>query len=83
MEQTAIKTEFTPKEITVDVDYNEPLHLASFSYYDGIEYAKSKELRHTTTFRDVFAFTHYIVACGDVMIRVKPEDFPEIPRREI
>lgn len=71
----------TPKEITKDKDTG--AEVASFSYYDGIYVAKKKGLHHTVHFKDVFAETHYIVCCGDVMIKVNSSDYPEIKRREI
>ena len=70
-----------PKEITHDADTDQ--QIASFGYYDGIQYAKDHSLQFTTSFRDVFKGTHYIVCCGDVMIAVQPTDFPDIPRRTI
>lgn len=69
----------TPKEITIDVDNG--VHVASFSYYDGIAYAKDKGLEHTTSFNDVKARTHYMVCCGDVMVRVEDTDYIEMQRR--
>ena len=71
-----------PKEITKDHDI-EDYHIASFGYYDGLKYAKEHNLQHTTSFSDVNNFTHYIVCCSDVMIRVKETDYPEIERRII
>lgn len=70
-----------PKEITIDSDNNN--HIASFGYYDGIYYAKQNNLKHTTSFADVNNKTHYIVCCGDVMIRVESTDYPNINRRTI
>jgi hypothetical protein len=70
-----------PKEITKDADNN--MHVASFDYYTGIAVAKDKELKQTTNFEDVFNETHFIVCCGDVMIRVKETDYPELNRRVI
>jgi hypothetical protein len=70
-----------PKEITIDSDNNE--QIASFGYYDGIAYAKEHNLQQTTSFKDVFNGTHFIVCCGDVMIKVLPTDYPSIERRII
>jgi len=70
-----------PKEITKDIDTD--MHIASYSYYDGIAIAKELNLEQTTSFIDVFNNTHFIVCCGDVMIRVKETDYPEINRRVI
>lgn len=70
-----------PKEITRDSDNG--VNVASFGYYDGIEYAKEKGLKQTTNFSDVFAGTHFIVCCGDVMVKVEETDYPEMIRREI
>jgi hypothetical protein len=70
-----------PKEITVDLDSG--VQMASFGYYEGIGYAKERGLHHTTDFEKVYHGTHYIVCCGDVMIRVDSELFPEMERREI
>lgn len=70
-----------PKEIAIDTDNN--MHVASFSYYDGIAKAKELGLQQTTDFRKVFDNTHFIVCCGDVMIRVKEDDYPEINRKVI
>lgn len=70
-----------PKEITKDADNN--MHTASFSYYDGIARAKQLGLKQTTDFRDVWNNTHFIVCCGDVMIKVQESDYPEMNRRTI
>lgn len=70
-----------PKEITRDSDNN--LQIASYGYYDGIAVAREKSLKQTTSFLDVFNKTHFIVSCGDVMIRVEETDYPELNRRVI
>lgn len=70
-----------PKEITIDTDTE--IEIASFDYYDGIKVAKQKNLQQTTYFSDVFANTHFIVCCGDVMIRVESNDYPQLNRRKI
>lgn len=75
-----IKEIITPKEITKCVETN--LNTASFSYYDGIEYAKRHSLDQTTEFSDVRKGTHFIVCCGDVMVKVEETDYPNISRRD-
>ena len=70
-----------PKEITKDADTG--IEVASFEYYDGHHYAKENELQFSTSFSDVFLYTHFLVCCGDVMLRVKPDMFPELERRVI
>jgi len=57
--------------------------LASFGYYDGISYCKSMGLHHTTSFNKVDHGTHYMVSCGDVIIRVDADMFPEIERNVV
>jgi len=69
----------TPTEITQCCDTD--LNTASFDYYSGIAYAKENNLKQTTDFADVRKGTHFIVMCGDVMIKVEPTDFPEMKRR--
>jgi len=76
-----IQTTPSPKEIIKCVDTG--VETASFGYYEGIQYAKEKGLHHTTDFKKVYHGTHYIVCCGDVMVRVDDELFPEIERRVI
>lgn len=68
-----------PKEITRCVDTK--LNTASFGFYDGREVAKEMGLVQTTEFSDVRKGTHFIVCCGDVMIKVEETDYPEIERR--
>lgn len=68
-----------PKEITQDIDTS--INIASFDYYTGIKYAKDNNLEQTTSFKDVYAGTHFIVCCGDVMIMVSKDDYPDISRR--
>ena len=58
------------------------LNTASFSYYDGIHYAKEKGLKQSTEFSDVRKGTHFIVCCGDVMVKVEETDYPDIKRRD-
>lgn len=69
----------TPKEISHDFDTD--IHYASFSYNDGISYAEQKGLNQTTKFGDLDKGTHFIVSCGDVLVAVNHDDFPEIERR--
>jgi len=69
-----------PKEITKCVDTH--LNTASFEYYDGIKYAKEKGLKQSTKFSELRKGTHFIVCCGDVMVKVEPTDYPNILRRE-
>lgn len=68
-----------PKEITKDTD--DGLEVASFEFYTGQAYAKEKGLIQATNFADVSKGTHFIVCCGDVMVKVESEDFPNIERR--
>lgn len=69
----------TPKEITQDI--NTSINIASFDYYSGIQYAKDNNLSQTSSFTDVLKGTHFIVCCGDVMLKVNKEDYPNIKRR--
>ncbi len=70
----------SPTEITRCNDTG--LNTASFSYYDGIHYIKDKNLKQSTEFSDVRKGTHFIVCCGDVMVKVEETDFPDITRRD-
>jgi hypothetical protein len=70
-----------PKDINKDADTG--IELASFDYYTGIAIAKERGLKQTTSFSDVNKSTHFIVCCGDVMLRVQPEEFININRRII
>jgi hypothetical protein len=73
---------YTPKEITFDPDCNK--HVASFSYYDGINYAKEHNLTQNLKVNgSLFNKQGFIVCCGDVMTEVEATDFPEIKRRTI
>lgn len=76
-----LASEIIPKNITVDDETG--VHIASFSYYEGIRYAKFMELKQTTSFDDVKNSTHFMVAVGDVMVRVKPEAYKNIERQHI
>lgn len=51
-------------------------HIASFSYYDGIKYAKENGLNQSSKItQDTF-----IVTCGEVMCLVGENDFTDIVR---
>lgn len=80
--ETVKVTMYVPKEITRDKE-DKGLNIASFDYYSGIEYAKIKGLVFSTDFGTVRNKTGYIVCCGDVMVRVEPNDYPDIVRRDI
>lgn len=68
-----------PKEITQDIETG--INIASFGYYDGINYAKSRNLEQSTSFTDVNNGSAFIVCCGDVMVKVDSNEFPTITRR--
>lgn len=68
-----------PKEITTCCDTG--LEVASFDFYEGINAAQSRKLEQTSDFEDVRAGTHFIVCCGDVMLKVAKDDYPNIERR--
>lgn len=68
-----------PKEITQDIDTG--INIASFDYYTGIQYAKEHNLKQSCSWKELNAKTHFIVCCGDIMVRVEPTDFTEIKRR--
>ena len=70
-----------PTDITVCSDTGQ--QTASFSFYDGLTYIDSKGLEQTTSFQKMAEGTHFIVCCGDIMVKVTEEDFPEIPRRSL
>lgn len=70
-----------PKEVTLCADTG--MHTASFGYYEGKRFSEAKGLKFGTDFADVRNGTHYLVSCGDVVLRVRPEDFPEVERRTI
>ena len=73
------KIQTPPKEITVD----ETDHLASFDYYTGLSYAKKNNLKQSTDLQDVRKGTHYVVSCGDVVVKVSETDFPEVERTKL
>lgn len=62
-----------PKEITKDADTG--IEIASFDYYEGNRYAKEKGLQFSISFSDVFKYTHFLVCCGNIMIRVNSDMF--------
>ena len=70
----------TPKEITICSETG--IQTASFDYYSGIQYAKDHKLKQSTEFSDVRAGTHFMICCGDVMLKVESTDYPDIIRRE-
>lgn len=71
---------YTPKEITQDS--NTGKNIASFSYYDGINYAKEHNLKQNLKVNgSLFNKQGFIVCCGDVMTEVEPTDWPLIERR--
>ena len=74
-----MKTEdITPKEITIDSQNN--CHIAHFSYYDGIQFAKENDKHFTMYYKEVVNENKYMVACGDIMIRVEKTDYLNIVR---
>jgi hypothetical protein len=77
------KTLALPKDINT-CEYPEGLiHTASFDYYAGMKYVELNHMKQSSDMGDTRKFTHYVVCCGDVMIRVLPEDFPEVERRPL
>lgn len=70
-------TPVIPNEITFD----EFDHLASFEFYSGKRLAKEKNLLQSTNLQDVRKGTHFVVSCGEVIIRVEATDYPDIERR--
>lgn len=73
------KIQTPPKEITVD----ETDHLASFDYYTGLSYVKKNNLKQSSDLQDVRKGTHYVVSCGDVVVKVSETDFPEVERTKL
>lgn len=70
---------YIPKDITRDT--RSGVDVASFGYYAGVEYCRLKGLKFSTSFDEVFKGTHYLVCCGDVMVTVEPDAYPDIERR--
>ena len=70
---------YIPKEITQDVDTKE--NIASFDYYSGKNYCELMNIKQSSNFNDVSKGTHFIVCCGDVMVKVLQSDYPAIKRR--
>lgn len=77
-----LQEQVSPKEITIDPDNNN-VEIASFGYYDGSFYVKEAKLKQTGSFEEVIAGTHFMVCCGDIMVKVEPTDYPKITRRII
>tara|TARA_R110000851_G_scaffold315229_5_gene477613 strand:- start:12055 stop:12285 length:231 start_codon:yes stop_codon:yes gene_type:complete len=74
-----MKTIQIPKEITKCNETD--LETASFGYYEGIRFAKDNDLKQSTSFSEVRKGTHFIVCCGDVMVKVESNHYPNITRR--
>lgn len=68
-----------PNEIVVD----ETDHLASFEFYSGKRFAQEKNLKQSTNLQDVRNGSHFVVSCGEVIIKVAATDYPEIERRQL
>jgi exonuclease VII small subunit len=69
-----------PKEITIGPSKT---HIAHFDYYSGISYTRAKNLKQTTSVKEVCEGNHFMVMCGDVLVMVNKDDFPKIPRRNL
>ncbi len=67
--------------IPTDITRDELNDIASFSYYDGIYLAKQNNLTQTTELSKIRDGKHFIVCCGDVMIKVEQTEYPNIERR--
>jgi hypothetical protein len=70
-----------PKDITKDSETQK--EFASFGFYDGIHLAKENKWKQVSDFSDLQHNKTFLVCCGDVMIAVKPTDYPELERRII
>jgi hypothetical protein len=70
---------YVPKEITQDIDSDD--NIASFDYYSGIRYCELLGIKQCDNFNQVSDGTGFIVCCGDVMVKVKQTDYPDIKRR--
>jgi hypothetical protein len=70
---------YVPKEITQDIDT--AINIASFDYYSGIRYCELLGIKQCGNFNQVSDGTGFIVCCGDVMVKVKQTDYPDIKRR--
>ena len=70
---------YVPKEITQDIDT--AINIASFDYSSGIRYCELLGIKQHVHFNAVNEGTHFIVCCGDVMVKVKQTDYPNITRR--
>lgn len=56
---------------------------ASFDYYEGIRYCRNQAIPQITSgdpYKRMANFEGYIVTCGEVVIRVKIDMFPDIER---
>jgi hypothetical protein len=76
---TEVQMLFVPKDITQDSETS--ANIASFDYYSGIRYCQLLGIKQHTHFNAVNDWKHFIVCCGDVMVRVKSTDYPNIERR--
>jgi len=70
---------YVPKEITQDIDSAD--NIASFDYYSGVRYCELLGISQCGNFNQVSDGTGFIVCCGDVMVKVKQTDYPDIKRR--
>lgn len=74
---------YVPTEISRYIESeNTSWDVASFDYYSGNRYCDLLHIKQTTDWRLVSAGTHFIVCCGDVMVKVGKNDYPNIERRE-
>tara|TARA_R110000772_G_scaffold154835_3_gene265885 strand:- start:544 stop:789 length:246 start_codon:yes stop_codon:yes gene_type:complete len=80
MSKNTLDTTIRPKEITRCVDTG--LNTASFSYSEGIEFAKKNNKEQTTEFSEVRREGKFIVCCGDIMVKVEEEDYSDMIRRD-
>lgn len=71
-----------PFEITQDCD-NSSLQFASFGFYEGRYLVKQNNLKQVTSYSKLIENENFLVCCGDVVIKVKSTDYPEIERRVI
>ncbi len=70
---------YVPKEITQDIET--AINIASFDYYSGKRYCELLGIPQCESFNKVSDGTGFIVCCGDVMVKVKQTDYPDIKRR--
>ena len=57
-------------------------HVATFKYHDGIQYANMNKLEHTVNYSEMLKGAHYCIVCGDVLLVVDKDDYPEIERKQ-